>query len=131
MSSSTLAHVLVVDDEKNIRATLAMCLGLMGCEVSTAATASGAVRLVQRAPFEIAFVDLRLDSDSGLELVPRLLAAQPALAIILMSAWASYETAVEAIRRGAIYCLPKPFTPAQVRHSVNFILDRRSLARSF
>jgi NtrC-family two-component system response regulator AlgB len=62
----------------------------------------------------LAFVDLRLGTDNGLDLIPRLLAESPWLKIVVITAYASVETAVEAMRRGAVDYIPKPFVPEQV-----------------
>ncbi len=120
---------LVVDDEKNIRTTLAMCLEGLGCAVAVAATPEAARSQVAHQAFDLAFVDLRLAEASGLELVPELLAAQPQLHIVIITAFATIDTAVTAMKRGARDYLPKPFTPAQIRKLVNDLVERRALER--
>jgi NtrC-family two-component system response regulator AlgB len=122
-----MARVLVVDDEKNIRSTLSVCLEAMGCEVRAAATAEAALREMAHAVFELAFVDLRLGTDSGLDLLPRMLAADAGVAIVMITAYAEVATAVEAVKRGAWDFLPKPFSPAQIRHLVDKLAERRTL----
>ena len=121
--------VLVVDDEKNIRTTLGVCLEGLGCRVTAAATAGAAREWIARQPFDLAFVDLRLAEQSGLDLIPDLLAASPELDIVVITAYATVDTAVLAIKRGARDYLPKPFTPAQIRHAVGQVAERRSLLR--
>jgi NtrC-family two-component system response regulator AlgB len=121
--------VLIVDDEKNIRTTLSICLESLGCEVAAAGTPEAARTLVAQRPFDLAFVDLRLADASGLDLVPELLAAQPALHIVVITAYATIDTAVAAMKRGARDYLPKPFTPAQIRKLVDDIAERRALER--
>jgi two-component system, NtrC family, response regulator AlgB len=123
------AHVLVIDDEKNIRTTLQVCLQGIGCSVATAGTGEIALSVVEREPVDIAFLDLKLGEESGMDLLPRLLAAQPELSVIIITAYATFDTAVEAIRRGAVNYLPKPFTPPQIRHAVEAVLERRAIAR--
>ncbi|WP_164011769.1 sigma-54-dependent transcriptional regulator [Pyxidicoccus trucidator] len=113
-------RVLVVDDERNIRHTLRVCLEGLGCEVREAATPEAALAALAQGPADLAFVDLRLGTSSGLELLPKLLAESPNLDVVLITAYATFDTAVEAVRRGARDYLPKPFTPAQIRH----VLDR-------
>jgi two-component system, NtrC family, response regulator AlgB len=115
--------VLVVDDERNIRATLAVCLADAGCETSAVATADAALSEVAKRSFDLAFVDLRLGEQSGLDLVPLLVSAQPGLAIVVITAFATFDTAVEAVKRGAVDYVPKPFTPAQIRHVLTRILE--------
>jgi NtrC-family two-component system response regulator AlgB len=122
-------HVLVVDDEKNIRTTLTVCLEEAGCAVSAVGTGSAAREAVERAAFDLAFLDLRLGTDSGLDLLPALLAARPGLDVVVITAYATFDTAVEAMRRGAVDYLPKPFTPAQIRHVVEQVERRRAMKR--
>jgi NtrC-family two-component system response regulator AlgB len=121
-------RVLVVDDEKNIRATLAICLEGIGCRVACVGTASAALSNLAKEPFDLAFVDLRLDKESGMDLIPELLALSPSLPIVIITAYATFDTAVEAIRRGARDYLAKPFSPPQVRHIVEQTVERRALA---
>ncbi len=122
-------RVRVVDDEKNIRATLALCLESDGCAVTAVAGGDEALAALERERFEIAFLDLRLADASGLDLLPRMIAAQPELAVVVITAYATVETAVEAMRRGARDYLPKPFTPGQIRHVVEQIAEHRGLVR--
>ena len=122
-------RVLVVDDEKNIRRTLAVCLEGLGCSVTEAGTPAAALEALARAPHDLAFLDLRLGADNGLDLLPRLLAERPGLEVVIITAYATFDTAVEAIRRGARDYLPKPFTPAQVRHVLEQAQQRRGLER--
>ncbi len=108
-------RVLIVDDEPNIRHTLRVALEAMGHTVGEAVTSAEAVRNMERTPYDVALVDLRLGGESGLDLLEPLQAQRPRLAVVLITAHASVDTAVEAMRRGAFDYLPKPFTPAQVR----------------
>jgi two-component system, NtrC family, response regulator AlgB len=119
--------VLVVDDEKNIRSTLTVCLEGMGCKVVGAANAEEALSAVARQAFDLAFLDLRLGGASGLDLLPRLLGEQPFLEVVVITAYAAVDTAVEAMRRGAHDYVAKPFTPAQVRQVVERVARRRQL----
>jgi NtrC-family two-component system response regulator AlgB len=106
-----MLRVLVVDDEKNIRSTLALALESAGCAVGLAANAESALAHASREVFDLALVDLKLAESSGLDLIPRLVAASPGLDIVVITAYATIDTAVEAMRRGAIDYLPKPVTP--------------------
>jgi NtrC-family two-component system response regulator AlgB len=72
-------------------------------------------------------LDLRLGDQNGLDLIPVLLAVRPNLSIIMITAYATFDTAVEAVQRGAQGYLPKPFTPAQVHHVLDQVLQRRAL----
>jgi NtrC-family two-component system response regulator AlgB len=120
-------HVLVVDDELNIRKTLTICLETEGHKVTAVSNFQDALAEVSRRSFDLAFVDLRLGTDDGLDLIPALLGAAPWLKIIVITAYASIDTAVEAIRRGATDYIPKPFTPAQINLAVRKVFEVRFL----
>jgi len=122
-------QVLVIDDEKNIRTTLGLCLEQIGCEVTAVASAEGALEALARQRHDLAFLDLRLGGSSGLDLIPRLLADVPDVMVVIMTAYATIDSAVEAIKRGAADYIAKPFTPAQIRHVVEQCLTRRDLTR--
>ena len=121
-------NVLIIDDEKNIRHTLRVCIESMGGKVGEASGPDAAVEFMGRSSFDVAFLDLKLGAHSGLDLIPRLLAENPNLAIVVITAYATIETAVEAMRRGAWDYLPKPFSPAQIRHTLERVVKQRSLA---
>jgi len=121
-------HVLIIDDEKNIRVTLSTYLESIGCTVTAVSTPDAALAALAREPFDLAFLDLRLGQDKGLDLLPTLLAEAPTLAIVIITAYATVDTAVDAIKRGARDYLPKPFTPAQIRQIVERLVEQRQLA---
>jgi NtrC-family two-component system response regulator AlgB len=114
MPSSTSLQVLVVDDEPNIRKTLAASLESDGHTVVSVGNPRDAVVEAGRRAFDLALVDLRLGTASGLDLIPELLSRSPWTRVVVITAYASVDTAVEAMRRGASDYLAKPFTPAQV-----------------
>ena len=116
-------NILVVDDEVNIRKTLTVYLETEGHKVIAVSNSQDAVTEVLRRSFEVAFVDLRLGTTSGLDLIPKLQAITPWLKIIVITAYASIDTAVEAMRRGATDYIPKPFTPSQVKLAVQKVAE--------
>jgi two-component system, NtrC family, response regulator AlgB len=120
-------NILIVDDEINIRKTLSVCLETEGHRVTAVSNFEDALSENARRSFDVAFVDLRLGTASGLDLIPALLAGSPWLKIIVITAYASVDTAVEAIKRGATDYIPKPFTPAQVKLVVQRLAEMRSL----
>jgi len=124
----TTLHVLIIDDEKNIRTMLSVCLEEAGCVVTAVSSADAALDALRRQSFELAFLDLRLGDVNGLEVIPKLLAESPQLSIVVITAYATFETAVEAIKRGACDYVPKPFTPAQIRHVVEQVAEQRATA---
>ena len=113
-------NILVIDDDASLRRTVRMSLELLGHRATEARDSTQALELLSRRPFDAALLDLRLGEELGLVLLPRLLRLAPGLHVVVVTAFATIETAVEAMRRGAFDYLPKPFTPDQLRH----VLDR-------
>ncbi|HET7289753.1 MAG TPA: sigma-54 dependent transcriptional regulator, partial [Thermodesulfobacteriota bacterium] len=122
-------NILIVDDEANIRKTLTVCLESLGHSVTAVSNPQDSLSEAGRRVFDLAFVDLRLGTESGLDLIPALLASCPWLKIIVVTAYASIDTAVEAIRRGASDYIPKPFTPEHIEIVTNRIASVRGMER--
>ncbi len=120
--------ILIVDDEVNIRRALRVALETVGHEIEEAASAAEAILRIDQGPFDVALIDLRLGNDSGLDLLDALLEQVTRLAVVIITAHASIDTAVEAMRRGASDFLPKPFTPAQVRAVIDRVARVRGLS---
>lgn len=120
-------NILVIDDELNIRKALCACLEADGHHAVSAGTAADALIAAQRRSFDLAFVDLFLGKDSGMDLIGSLIAVAPWMKIVVITAFASVDTAVESMKRGAADYLPKPFTPAQVGVLTRKVADLRAL----
>jgi len=119
--------VLIIDDEENIRRATAVVIEAMGHSTAGAGDGASALKRLQSEDFDLAFLDLKLDGESGLDLLPELLKANPKLEVIVFTAYASIDTAVEAMRRGAVDYIPKPFTPEQIRRTLGRITKARKL----
>jgi NtrC-family two-component system response regulator AlgB len=113
-------RTLVVDDEKNIRRTMAMALESMDHDAVTVSSGAEAFKELKNSAFDVVFLDLKLHQESGLDVLEEILRLSPRASVVIVTAFASIETAVEAMRRGAFDYLPKPCTPDQVRQ----LLDR-------
>lgn len=124
-----LLRILIVDDEANIRTTLSLCLEIEGHRVVAVGNIQDALNETARRTFDLIFLDLRLGMDNGLDFIPRLVQENPWCRVVVITAYASIETAVEAMRRGATDYLPKPFEPAQVQHVTQKVAERRQLER--
>ena len=122
-------RILLIDDERNVARILAVALETDGHEAAAVESSAGALRQLQKGPFDVAFLDLRLGKEDGLEVLAQLRKGDPGLAIVIITAFASIPTAVEAIRRGAADYLPKPFTPDQVRLVLARLEKTRGLQR--
>lgn len=124
-----MLNVLIIDDEANIRKMLTVCLESRGHSVTTVSNGKDARTETDRQVFDLAFVDLRLGTESGLDLISPILGACPWIKIVVITAYASIDTAVEAMRRGATDYIPKPFTPDQVQLVTDRVATIRGMER--
>jgi NtrC-family two-component system response regulator AlgB len=122
-------RVLIVDDEKNIRRSLALALESDGHAVECASNGALALAELRAKSFDAVLLDLRLGQESGLDVLEETLRISPRTAVVMVTAYSSVETAVEAMRRGAFDYLAKPCTPDQVRHVLARIEQTRKLER--
>jgi len=120
-------RVLIVDDELNIRKSLAMSIECDGHEVVAVSNAQDAIDQAARGSFDLAFLDLRLGPTLGSDIIPDLLAQSPWMRIVIITAHGSIDSAVETMRRGATDYLTKPFTPAQVRLVIERVMQFRAM----
>ncbi|HEY3757979.1 MAG TPA: sigma-54 dependent transcriptional regulator [Opitutaceae bacterium] len=120
-------RVLIVDDEAAIRKTTRIAVEMAGHTAMEAVDSSRALRAVEDETFDVVFLDLRLGSENGVDLLGRILKLKPGLPVVLFTAYANVATAVEAMRRGAFDFIPKPFTPDQIRTTLAKVQKSRAL----
>ena len=120
-------RILIIDDEENIRRITAVVLEAAGYETVSVNNGADALEQLESGAFDVAFLDLKLGGESGLELLPELLKASPQVEVIVFTAFVSIETAVEAMRQGAVDYIPKPFTPEQIRRALSRLIQARKL----
>ncbi len=119
------SSILLIDDEDNLRRTLALILQRAGYRVTTAASAREALQALEAGAFDLAFLDLRMPEVDGLTLMPKLRQQCPGLPVLIITAHASLETAIEAVRQGARDYLIKPVDPEQLLARVQQVLAER------
>lgn len=112
---SPALSILIVDDEANIRKTISYCLAAEGHTVVAVSNPADAIGEVRRKAFDLAFVDLRLGDEDGMELLPRLVTESPWTKIVVITGHASIESVVEAMQRGATDYIVKPFSADQLK----------------
>jgi len=120
-------RILIIDDEPNIRKMLALCLEVDGHTVVSHGNLPDATDEIARQAFDLVFLDVRLGMDNGLDFLPKLRAESPWAKVIVITAYASVDTAVEAMKRGATDYLPKPFEPGQVQLVTRKVAEQRQL----
>src|SRR5262245_53089538 len=121
------AHILVVDDELLIRETLAEYLEQQGFTVSVCGDGETALAFAAERRFDVALCDVQLPGIDGLELLERLLRVSPQTFVLLITAYATVENAVEAFQRGAHDYLMKPILLDEVLNKIRRLLAYRDL----
>jgi NtrC-family two-component system response regulator AlgB len=120
---------LIIDDDPGVRQSVRLCLEVDNVRVLGVGTAAGGLEALERSRFDVVFLDLWLKEESGLTVLPEILRRQPGLGVIVITAYATFETAVEAMKLGAADYLPKPFTPEQVRSAARRVVSANVLRR--
>ncbi len=121
--------LLVADDDQVARELLAEALGREGYRVRLAAGGEECLRLAAAEPFDMALVDLRMPDLDGLGVLKQLATIQPDLPVVILTAFATIETAIEAVTAGASDYLSKPFRMEEIKIVVRRTLDARRLTR--
>jgi PAS domain S-box-containing protein len=121
-------RVLVVDDERGVRDGCRRIVSRRAGRVDTAETAEEAVSIFEPGRYDIALVDIKMPGMSGLDLLDVFRAKDPDLASIVITGFATLDTAIEATRRGAYDFLPKPFSPDELMAKLESAIQRRRLA---
>jgi NtrC-family two-component system response regulator AlgB len=124
-----MATVLIVDDEKNIREHLATYVRHLGHRVEVAADAAAALACLGRTAVDVVLSDVRMAGMDGLALLHEMRRRQPDAVVVLMTAYATVEGAVEAMRAGAYDYLVKPFSLDHAHLLLDRVLEVHGLRR--
>lgn len=115
-----MEKALIVDDDRNILTTLEMYLEDKGMEVVTAASGAEGLQCFRRESPELVLLDMKLPDRNGLEVLKEIMASGIKTQVLMITAYATIETAVDAVKMGAFDYLPKPFVPGQL----DLVLER-------
>jgi DNA-binding response OmpR family regulator len=122
MSSRT---ILIVDDEINLRRSLALILQESGYLVSTAGNATEALQMLTAGAYDLIFLDLQLPDRNGVEVLPEIRKIYPDTPVLILTAHATLNSAIEAVRHGARDYLLKPIKPEQLLRRTSEILEEQ------
>ncbi|UCE99364.1 MAG: sigma-54-dependent Fis family transcriptional regulator [Planctomycetota bacterium] len=125
---SKQANILVIDDEETMRDSCRQALSRDGNRVEVADDGSKGLAMLEKKSFDLVILDLKMPDLSGMEVLKRIKEGDPDALVIVITGYATVESAVEAMKRGAYDFIPKPFTPESLRVIVNRALEKRELA---
>ena len=118
-------RVLVVDDDEDMRAALSEALARLGLSTETATDGEDGLRKVEADRFDLVISDIKMPNMGGIELLAKIKEVSPELPVIMMTAYGSVETSVEAIRAGASDYILKPFSSDILENSISRILSEK------
>ena len=127
--SNKIQHILVVDDELSMREFLEIMLSREGYEVSCAESGEKAISMINKKHFDLLLCDIRLGDISGIEVLKAAKTKNQHTVVIMISAYASAETAVEAMNEGAYDYVPKPFDNEELKQTIKKALDLKTIER--
>ncbi|MDH3359369.1 MAG: response regulator, partial [Desulfobulbaceae bacterium] len=110
--------ILVVDDEQNMRIALYEALSRNGYEVSVAENGQMALEMVEKSPPDMLITDIKMPNLDGIELLRRIKAIRPSLPVVIVTGFATVDTAVEAMKQGAVDYIIKPFSVEVIEETV-------------
>jgi len=119
--------ILVVDDERNIRLTMSQSLEPLGIPVQTAVNGEEALQKLGEVSFGLVFLDLKMPGMDGMEVLRRIKDDWPKIRVIIITAHGTIESAVEAMKLGAVDFIQKPFSPGEIRQLATLVLERERL----
>jgi two-component system, NtrC family, response regulator PilR len=122
-----MEKILVVDDEQSLRDVLSIMLKRAGYVVTTAMDGEEAIELVNREIFDLVITDLRMPKVDGMEILKAVKSTSPETVVLLITAFASADSAVEAMKQGAYDYLTKPFQIDEVQMIIRNALEKRRL----
>ena len=120
-------RIMIVDDEHSVRTSLREWFLEDGFDVVTAEDGIDALKKLDQGPFDLMIVDLKMPGMDGISLQRRMQEVDPAATIVILTAFASVETAVEALKLGAFDYVTKPVDPDELSHTVRRALERKQL----
>ena len=130
MNRNPLKRILVVDDEPMIVSLLSTIFREKGWDVTEARSGTDGIDQLDRGRFDVILTDLVMPGESGIDLLRAAKEIHPAVEVILMTGYATADTAIEAMRNGAFHYIMKPLKAEEVLHLVEMAYSQRQLQRA-
>jgi len=129
MENNADAQILVVDDEERMRNLLKKVLTKQGLSVQTSPNGIDALMKVEETPFDVILADIRMPEMNGIEVLKTVKETRPEIYVILMTAFGSIDSAVEAMKKGAYDYITKPFKMDEITIVIKKALEEKGLRK--
>jgi len=120
-----MSTILIIDDEPNLRRSLSLILMREGYQVTCAASAQEALQLLQAGSYDLVFLDLKMPDRDGMSILPEMRRRYPDMPVVILTAHATLNSAMEAVRQGAREYLLKPIQPDRILERTREILSQQ------
>ncbi|OQY13172.1 MAG: hypothetical protein B6I31_01665 [Desulfobacteraceae bacterium 4572_19] len=128
-NSVDLLPVLIIDDEKDLRDGCERILSRMDCKIFKATNGKEGLDLLKKTPISLVLLDLKMPGMDGLEVLQHIRRYDKNILVIIITGYATIETAIKAMKQGAYDFISKPFTPAQLRITVERAIEKLQLTK--
>jgi DNA-binding NtrC family response regulator len=122
-----MPKVLLVDDEERFRVTTARLLGVRGFQVGTAGSGVEALEELERNPYDVVVLDVKMPGMSGIEALAEIKRRQPQVEVLILTGHASVDAAVEIMRLGGCEYLLKPCSMDELVEKIERALERKTM----
>lgn len=120
------SRIIIIDDEEAMRDTCQRALSKIGFDVDVSADGAGFLKLINENAYDLVLLDLIIPGEEGMVLLERVRKQMPETPVVIISAYGTVTSAVEAMKRGASDFLPKPFSPDELRNKVKALLEAKA-----
>lgn len=125
----TTQSILIIDDEPNLRRSLGLILQRAGYNITTASTAAEGMQFLRSGAFDLTFLDIKLPDQNGIQLLPQIRGLHPEMPVLILTAHATLDTAIGAVKSGAKDYLLKPIDPENILQRVEDVLGEQNPKR--
>ena len=120
-----MKKILIIDDEEIIRMSCERALQVEGYKTGIASGGREGLEILEKEPYDVVLLDLKMPDMDGMEVLGKIKSSWPDINVIMISGYSTVDTAVKALRSGAVNFIQKPFSPDTIISAVNEVPDKQ------
>jgi DNA-binding NtrC family response regulator len=119
-----MKKILIIDDEEIVRMSCERALQVEGFQTAVASSGSEGLEILEKEPYDLVLLDLKMPDMDGMEVLGRIKSSWPDIYVIMISGYSTVDTAVQALRSGAVNFIQKPFDPNTLFSAIKEVFDK-------
>jgi len=119
-----MKHILIIDDEEIIRMSCERALQASGFSTASAPGGTEGLAMLEKGKYDVVLLDLKMPDMDGMEVLNKIKSSWADVHVIMISGYSTVDTAVQALRRGAVNFIQKPFSPDTIISAINEVIDK-------